>query len=70
MNITLTLFQVHSYRSLFDAIECSNEKLTQAGYQALEDLFMESVELIDTWKLSEEWKKQFVRSRYHFTCCS
>ncbi len=55
------LFQVHSFSSLFDAIECSNEKLTDSGYQALEDLLMEFTELVYIWKLPEKQEEQFVR---------
>ncbi len=57
----LPLFQVHSFSSLFDAVECSKKKLTESGYQALEDLLMEFVELIYIWKLPEELEEQFVR---------
>ncbi len=55
------LFQVHSFSSLFDAIECSKGVLNDSGYQALEDLLIEFVELIYIWKLPEELEEQFVR---------
>ncbi len=54
------LFQVHSFSSFFDATECSNEKLTESGYQALEDLLMEFAELIYICKLPEELEEEFV----------
>ncbi len=55
------LFQVHSFSSLFDAVECSKEKLTEPGYQALEDLLMEFTELMYIWEPREKQVKQFVR---------